>query len=113
METYTVHEIYNALIAAGFPHTPEDGTVCRTMDAIAGAESSWEKNCVQQGQPYRLTGWGTWQITPGDEIPSVGVDHALLDLNTNAKAAYYLWCRRGYEPWTTYNNGTIKGIFDE
>lgn len=105
MSVYNVHQIYNALIAAGFPN---DGHTCQIMDAIAGAESSWRVNCIQQGQPYRLTGWGTWQITPGNEIPSVGRDHQLLDLNTNARAAYVLWRTRKFQPWTTYNNGVYR-----
>lgn len=108
MSTYTVHQIYNALIAAGFPHSETDGTVCRIMDAIAGAESSWLVGCIQQGEPYKTTGWGTWQITPGNEVPSVGVDHELLDLYTNARAAFYLWKTRGFQPWSTYNNGAYK-----
>lgn len=105
MTQYTATEIYNALIAAGFPN---DGHTCQTMDAIAGAESSWLPDCIQQGEPYQTTGWGTWQITPGNEVPSVGVDHELLPLAVNARAAHYLWSRRGYEPWSTYNSGVYK-----
>lgn len=103
--TYTVHQIYNALIAAGFPN---DGVTCQTMDAIAGAESSWIVGCVQQGQPYATRGWGTWQITPGNEVPGVAIDDELLPLKANARAAYVLWKARGFEPWTTYNNGAYK-----
>lgn len=101
--TYTIHQIYNALIAAGFPTD-----ACKTMDAIAGAESSWKVGCIQAGQPYETTGWGTWQITPGNEVSFIGVDYQLLDLFTNARAAHFLWLARGFEPWTTYNNGVYK-----
>lgn len=105
---YNVHQVYNALVQAGFPHYDGPHDVYKIMDAIAGAESSWRIDCIQQGQPYRLTGWGTWQITPGNEIPSVGIDHALLDINVNARAAYALWKTRRYQPWTTYNTGAYK-----
>jgi len=56
------------------------------MTAIAGAESSYS-NAIQKEQPYATTGWGTWQITPGNSVPSIAVDLALLDLVTNARAA--------------------------
>lgn len=103
VSVYNVHQIYNALIGAGFPND-----TLRTMDAIAGAESSWQIGCIQQGEPYQTRGWGTWQITPGNEVPSVGIDHALLDLDTNARAAHALWRTRGFEPWSTYNSGVYK-----
>jgi len=77
------------------------------MAAIAVAESSWT-NAVQKGQPYSTTGWGTWQITPGNSVAEVGVDRDLLDLATNARAAFVKYSERGYLPWVTYTNGKYK-----
>jgi hypothetical protein len=74
--------------------------------AIAMAESSGE-NVIQQGQPYATTGWGLWQITPGDSEPSIGTDNALLNPQTNAKAAVAKWKAAGesFSPWTTFTSG--------
>lgn len=99
---FTKESIGQALLTAGWP--PECIT---TMTAIAGAESSYS-NAIQQGEPYATTGWGTWQITPGDSVPSVGVDLALLDLVTNARAALVKWRSQGYRAWTTYTNGVYR-----
>ena len=97
--TYTMVEVMTALLKAGFP-----AEQIETMTAIAGAESSWT-NAIQENQPYSTTGWGTWQITPGNSVPDVGVDMALLDLSTNARAAYTKYSYQGLKAWSTYNNG--------
>jgi len=74
--------------------------------AIAMAESSGE-NVIQAGQPYATTGWGLWQITPGDSEPQIGTDNALLNPQTNAKAAVAKWKAAGesFSPWTTFTSG--------
>jgi hypothetical protein len=77
------------------------------MVAIAGAESSWS-NAIQLDQPYATTGWGTWQITPGNSVPSVGVDLALLDVYANARAARWKFDHQGLHAWTTYTNGVYR-----
>jgi hypothetical protein len=100
---YTQAEIYVALRAAGFAEE-----LLPTMDAIAGAESSWTIGCVQEGQPYRSTGWGTWQITPGNSEPAIGIDDQLLPLDTNARAAYAKWLVQGLHAWSTYTSGKYK-----
>lgn len=99
---FTKDHIRSALLQAGWP----EGSIV-TMIAIAGAESSYS-NAIQKGQPYATTGWGTWQITPGDSVPSVATDLGLLDLVTNARAALVKWRRQGYRAWSTYNNGVYK-----
>jgi len=99
---FTKSQIIDALRVAGWP----EGT-WTTMCAVAGAESSYS-NAIQKGQPYSTTGWGTWQITPGDSVPSVATDLALLDLVTNARAALVKWRTQGYRAWSTYNNGVYK-----
>jgi hypothetical protein len=78
-----------------------------TMVAIAGAESSWS-NAIQLGQPYATTGWGCWQITPGNSVPSVAVDLGLLDLYANARAARVKFDTQGLRAWTTYTNGVYR-----
>jgi hypothetical protein len=74
--------------------------------AIGLAESNGE-NVIQQGQPYATEGWGIWQITPGDSEPSIGTDNALLNPQTNAKAAVAKWKAAGesFSPWTTFTSG--------
>jgi Lysozyme like domain len=103
---FSKSEISAALRLAGFPVNTID-----TMVAIAGAESSYS-NAIQMGQPYATTGWGTWQITPGNSVPSVGVDLQLLPLEVNARAAFVKWARQGLEAWSTYNNGVYRRYFD-
>lgn len=68
------------------------------MAAIAESESSGE-NVMQQGQPYATTGWGLWQITPGNSEPQAGTDAQLLDPNANAKAAVAKYNSQGLGAW--------------
>jgi len=100
--TYNDDQLINAARSAGFPDNLLD-----TMRCIAYAESSGS-NAIQKGQPYSTTGWGCWQITPGDSVPSVGINMQLLDLNTNAKAAHVKWKSQGLHAWVTYTNGLYK-----
>jgi len=102
LRRYTRAEILTALRDAGFPESSLD-----TMAAIAVGESSWT-NAIQKGEPYERTGWGAWQITPGNSVPEVGIDMDLLDLETNARAALVKWQQRGYRPWVVYTNGKYK-----
>lgn len=78
--------------------------------AITYPESSANPNSIQAGQPYDTTGWGLWQITPGNSEPTIGVDRALLNPLTNAQAAVAKYKQAGnsFRPWTTYNNGAYR-----
>ena len=81
--------------------------------AITGSESSFQPGIIQAGMDYANTGWGLWQITPGDELAAEGVseygsDYQLLDPWNNAESAVYLYDQRGFEPWTTYNDGAYE-----
>lgn len=96
---YDDDDMIQALRDAGFPFNVLD-----VMRCIGYAESSGS-NAIQRGQPYDTTGWGCWQITPGDSVPSVGVDKELLDLDTNARAAFEKWKVQGLGAWSTYKNG--------
>lgn len=86
----------------GFP-----ASLAPTMAAIAMAESSGN-NVVQQGQPYGSTGWGLWQITPGNSVPQFGTDQALLNPVANAQAAFAKYQSQGLGAWTTYTSGAYK-----
>jgi len=82
-------------------------TLAPTMAAIAMAESSGN-NVVQQGQPYSTTGWGLWQITPGNSEPSIGTNQQLLNPATNAQAAVAKYNQQGLGAWTTWPNPAQK-----
>ena len=96
---YTFAQLVSYAEQGGFP-----ANVAPTMAAIAMAESSGN-NVIQQGQPYRTTGYGLWQITPGNSEPQFGVDQAMLNPVNNAKAAYAKYQRQGLGAWTTYKDG--------
>jgi TP901 family phage tail tape measure protein len=81
-----------------------------TFEQISQGESSFQPGAVQKGQPYGTTGWGLWQITPGNSVPSVGIDNALLDPITNARAAKVKYDSQGMGAWfgTKFWDHTIR-----
>lgn len=88
-------------VKVGFPPGPAAIAV-----AITQPESGRNDTTVQQGMPYSQTGWGLWQITPGNSEPQFGIDNQLLDPYWNARAAYQKWSDAGgFRPWTTWVNG--------
>lgn len=103
-------QIYTWAVQAGF--TPQEAVIAT---AITYPESGGYPGIVQSGQPYKTTGWGLWQITPGNSVPSVGVDDALLNGATNARAAYAKFKGSGssFRPWTTYNDGKYKSFLTQ
>lgn len=72
-----------------------------TMAGVAYAESSGIPSRVQKGQPYSSTGWGLWQITPGNSEPTIGVNNQLLNPTTNAKAAVAKFDTQGIGAWSS------------
>lgn len=96
---YTFQQLVGFAEQGGFPPN-----VAPTMAAIAMAESSGN-NVIQKGQPYATTGYGLWQITPGNSEPQFGVDTAMLNPVNNAKAAYAKYQHQGLGAWTTYKDG--------
>jgi hypothetical protein len=90
---YSYAQLEGFWIQAGGPKA-----VAPIAAAIAMAESGGD-NVKQQGQPAATTGWGIWQITPGDS--------SLLDPTTNAKAAVAKYKAAGntFQPWTTFTSG--------
>jgi hypothetical protein len=88
-------------LAAGF--SPGDAVVATS---ITQPESARIQNIIQQGQPYSATGWGLWQITPGDSEPQFGIDDAMLIGINNAHAAKAKFDGAGgFTPWTTWAHG--------
>ena len=73
--------------------------------ALTMPESGANASAVQQGQPYSTTGWGVYQVTPGDSEPQCGVDQALLNLNANVCAAVAKLKSQGLTAWTTFSGG--------
>lgn len=72
--------------------------------ATAHPESSG-CDVIQQGEPYATTGWGVWQITPGNSEPQYGVNNSLLNLDANARAAAAKLRSQGLGAWTTITSG--------
>lgn len=63
------------------------------------AESGGTPTAVQETQPYTTTGWGLWQITPGDACPTVGVDTQILTPAKNAACAKLKFDGQGPTAW--------------
>jgi len=96
-------EIKQLWINAGGP----GGIIAVTAAAITEPESGRKPDAVQKGEPYAQTGWGLWQITPGNSVPSAGTDEQLLIPENNAKAAVAKFKAAGnsFTPWTTFTSG--------
>lgn len=103
-------DVYRVARQAGF--SPAAAVIAT---AITMPESGRYPGIQQSGQPYSTTGWGLWQITPGNSVPSVGVDNALLDPLTNARAAYakYVGAGNSFRPWTTYVDGAYRAYLSD
>jgi small basic protein len=103
---YTFAQLEAFALGAGFPPN-----IAPIMAGIALAESGGRADAVQAGQPYGTTGWGLWQITPGNSVPQFGTDQQMLNPVNNAKAAYAKWSGAGANvaalrsQWTTYSSG--------
>jgi len=94
-------------VAAGGP-----ASKAATAAAIAGAESTYYPGNIQPNQAYSQTGWGLWQITPGNSESQFCVDFRLLDPWNNAEAAVAKFRAAGdsFSPWTTYNDGAYRSF---
>jgi hypothetical protein len=104
----TFQQIESWWTGAGGP----GGGIAEVAAAITGAESGFDPTIVQQGQPYATTGWGLWQITPGDSEPQAGINQQLLTGPSNAIAAVAKYRQAGdsFEPWTTYTSGRYEAF---
>jgi hypothetical protein len=65
----------------------------------------------QQGQPYSTTGWGPWQITPGNSEPQCGTNGQLFGLQAAACAAAAKLKSQGLGAWTTITSGLYASYF--
>lgn len=73
-----------------------------TATSITMPEAGRNSTIVQAGQPYATTGWGLWQITPGNSVPRYGINDALLNPVNNGLAAHWKFTAAGgWSPWTT------------
>jgi hypothetical protein len=125
--TLAFAEIEGFWVDAGGP-SGDVSTIYGTYPAPAVAaaltlyESSYAPGNIQLDNPYSTTGWGLWQITPGDSEPAYGEDYQLLDPWNNAEAAV-LKCLNAaagdetygcWTPWTTYTGkpweNTLNGM---
>jgi hypothetical protein len=104
--TLTYSDIEGFWFDAGGPASVEE-----TAAAISDAESyDGSPGAIEPDYPYDATGWGLWQITPGNSDSKYGEDYQLLDPWNNAEAAVVKYNgASGFSPWTTYTNGTYKG----
>lgn len=104
-------QIAAAAYAAGVRNSNSDGSpdaahnTLTIVVALTMPESGANASAVQQGQPYATTGWGAWQVTPGDSEPQCGIDRALLNLAANACAMAAKLKAQGLAAWTTYRQG--------
>ena len=73
--------------------------------SITQPESGRDDTIIQPNQPYATTGWGLWQITPGNSVPQFGINNAMLNPVNNALAGHFKWSQSGWWPWTTWQNG--------
>nr|WP_245594724.1 methyltransferase [Actinospica robiniae] len=96
-------------VAAGGP-----SSLASTVAAITAAESRSEPGVIQTGEPFAKTGWGLWQITPGNSAPSAfGSDYQLLDPWNNAEAAVWKYEQQGLNAWSTYYDGAYKSYVQQ
>lgn len=81
--------------------------VAVTAVSITEPESGRDAAVIQANEPYSQTGWGLWQITPGNSEPQFGIDRQLLDPLNNARAALAKFQGVGgsFTPWTTWTHG--------
>ncbi len=84
-------------------------SLAETMAAIADAESYVGKpGAIEPDVAYSVTGWGLWQITPGDSESAYGEDYQLLDPWNNAEAALAKYDELGLSAWTTYTQNLYE-----
>ncbi len=100
-----------AAVALAVGWSPAEAVIATS---ITEPESGRNASIIQQGQPYATTGWGLWQITPGNSVPQFGIDRQILKPLNNGRAAHYKWRGAGgWTPWTTWVNGLNRPYLGE
>jgi hypothetical protein len=84
------------------------GSACGVALAIQRAENPRGDCEIYHYNTDGTLDWGYFQInTVHLKRPGVNL-HALLDCRANIDFAYQLYTERGFQPWTTYRNGSYR-----
>lgn len=89
------------------------GSACRVALAIQRAENASGDCEVYHYNTDGTLDWGYFQInTVHLERPGLNL-RDLLSCKANIDFAYQLYLERGFQPWSTYNNGEYKKYLRE
>jgi hypothetical protein len=84
------------------------GPACRVALAVQRAENPRGDCEIYHYNTDGTLDWGYFQInTVHLKRPGVNL-HDLLDCKANIDFAYQLYIERGFQPWSTYNNGAYQ-----
>jgi len=84
------------------------GSACRVALAIQRAENPRGACEIYHYNPDGTLDWGYFQINTV-HLTRVGLNlRDLLDCRANIDFAYQLYQERGFQPWSTYNNGAYR-----
>ena len=84
------------------------GSACRVALAIQRAENPRGACEIYHYNSDGTLDWGYFQINTV-HLTRVGLNlRDLLDCRANIDYAYLLYQERGFQPWSTYNNGAYK-----
>ena len=103
MSTYSVDGLTLAAARAGFPS--DKSTIAA---AIAMAESSGDSSKVAH-EPDGSTSYGLWQINSSH--PDILKTGDWANIDDNAKMAYAVYQRQGFNAWTTYTQPVGKPAY--
>jgi hypothetical protein len=84
------------------------GSACRIALAVQRAENPRGACEIYHYNSDGTLDWGYFQINTV-HLKRAGVNlRDLLDCKANIDFAYQLYTERGFEPWTTFNNGAYR-----
>jgi hypothetical protein len=84
------------------------GSACRVALAVQRAENPRGDCEIYHYNSDGTLDWGYFQINTV-HLKRAGVNlRGLLDCRANIDFAYQLYTERGFEPWTTYRDGTYR-----
>jgi hypothetical protein len=87
------------------------GSACRVALAIQRAENPKGACEIYHYNSDGTLDWGYFQINTV-HLTHVGLNlRDLLDCRANIDFAYQLYEKRGFQPWSTYNNGAYRASF--